>query len=181
MYIHVLFLNDARSGYQTQNNGAVQLVVRRLWPCLSQGAQRWLLKRAVRIFMQGGLWVLIEAYGRNADAASSSGGAAGPVAERRLKVKSSIKVLIRGCTASAALEVFVAAKTAPELLIHLLRRLLPLLQDEPKARQQYVTNGGLMRMQQLEAVIGTKGAGEFAAVNTLFPDDVVDYYRQGGK
>ena len=62
---------------------------------------------------------------------------------------------------------------------HLLRRLLPLLEPSPKARQQFVTSGALMRLQRVIKTLGDKGREYAESINKLFPRDVVEYFTAG--
>ena len=65
------------------------------------------------------------------------------------------------------------------MLKHVLRRLEPLLAKDAKSRQAFVTSGALMRLQGVEGALCHKGLRHMAAINALFPADVVTYYRQG--
>jgi hypothetical protein len=67
------------------------------------------------------------------------------------------------------------------VLKHVLRRLEPLLRQDAKSRQAFVTSGALMRLQggDVEGALCHKALRHMAAINALFPADVVAYYRQG--
>ncbi|MEW5299415.1 MAG: hypothetical protein WDW36_002433 [Sanguina aurantia] len=103
-------------------------------------------------------------------------------AERRGKLKSlksSIKTMVRGCSATAALEVMVDKATPAEVVGHVLSRLQGLLVGDAKARQAFVTSGALMRLQQVDACQEEEASIHtlVLALNSLFPDDIVEYYR----
>eukprot|EP00798_Chlamydomonas_sp_ICE-L_P023988 gene23988-9564_t len=121
---------------------------------------------------KGALMHLMDGYGRMV----------GSNRDYHTKLKSSIKALIRGCSATGSLEAFVAESTPPELLKHFLRQLLPMIEATPKARQQFVTSGALMRLQRVLGLVGeNSGLKEYAdKINGLFPGDVVAYYSTGG-
>lgn len=97
----------------------------------------------------------------------------------RSKTKTAIKAVIRSCNLTAPLEVLVAPTTPPEIARHLLGRLVPLLQDAPKARQQFVTSGALARLQVAIPTLCPRGQQQAEAINALFPTEVVTYYEQG--
>lgn len=56
---------------------------------------------------------------------------------------------------------------------------MPLLQDAPKARQQFVTSGALARLQVAIPTLCPRGQQQAEAINALFPTEVVTYYEQG--
>jgi hypothetical protein len=97
--------------------------------------------------------------------------------ELKNKLKSAVKAIIRSCNTTAPLESFVSPGTPPELAKHLLARLVTLLQESPKARQQMVTSGALARLQKAIPGLDTKGRQHAEAINALFPPDVVSYYE----
>ncbi|GIL46886.1 hypothetical protein Vafri_3746 [Volvox africanus] len=127
---------------------------------------------------QGALSAVLEGY--KASAASATSAPAGPEAAVFMRCKAALKALIRHCNTTAPLEPLVTESTPPAVLKHVLRRTEPLLARDAKSRQQFVTSGGLMRMQELEGRLCTKGQQYLKAINALFPADVVTYYRQGG-
>ncbi|KAG2453568.1 hypothetical protein HYH02_001787 [Chlamydomonas schloesseri] len=130
------------------------------------------------LIAQGALTAVLDGY------AASVGGAAGspdsPDAAIFGRCKAALKSLIRNCATTAPLEPLVMDSTPPAILKHVLRRCEPLLAKDPKARQQFVTSGGLMRLQELEGRLCVKGRIYLEGINKLFPADVVNYYRQGG-
>lgn len=97
--------------------------------------------------------------------------------ELRVKLKAAIKALLHSCTSSAPLEPLVDSAIDPEILKPVLVALQPLLAADPKSRQRYVSSGALMRMQGLEESLDDKSRTTIAAINGLFPADVVAYYR----
>lgn len=101
--------------------------------------------------------------------------------ERKAKLKSAIKAAVRNCNQTGALESFVDPYGPPELSKHVLARLFPLLEKNPKSRQQLVTSGALQRLQEAMAELDPVGAKHAEAINSLFPEDVVEYYQQGIK
>ncbi|KAG2439241.1 hypothetical protein HXX76_004602 [Chlamydomonas incerta] len=130
------------------------------------------------LIAQGALTAVLDGY-----VASVDGGAGAPDSPDGAifgRCKAALKSLIRNCATTAPLEPLVMDSTPTAILKHVLRRCEPLLAKDPKARQQFVTSGGLMRLQELEGRLCVKGRAYLEAINKLFPADVVNYYRQGG-
>ncbi|GIL70783.1 hypothetical protein Vretifemale_1347 [Volvox reticuliferus] len=130
------------------------------------------------LISQGALSAVLDGYKASAASATSAPGR--PEAAVFMRCKAALKALIRHCNSTAPLEPLVAEGTPPAVLKHVLRRAEPLLARDAKSRQQFVTSGGLMRMQELEGRLCAKGLERLKAINALFPADVVTYYRQGG-
>lgn len=124
---------------------------------------------------QGALAAVLERYKATAGAA----GLDSADSALFVRCKATIKSLIRYCNSTTPLEPLVVKGTPPAVLKHVLRRAEPLLARDAKSRQQFVTTGGLMRLQELESQLCAKGQGYLNAINALFPVDVVTYYRQG--
>ncbi|GLC43091.1 hypothetical protein PLESTB_000864100 [Pleodorina starrii] len=130
------------------------------------------------LIAQGALSAVLDGYKATAGAASA--GPDSPDGAVFLRCKAALKSLIRHCNSTAPLEPQVADGTPPAVLKHVLRRAQPLLARDAKSRQQFVTSGGLMRLQELEGQLCAKGRAHLHEINSLFPADVVTYYRQGG-
>jgi len=94
------------------------------------------------------------------------------------KAKAAVKAVLRSAATAPSLEAFVDASLPPPLLKHLLRRLEVLLARSPKGRQSFVTSGALQRLQQLAppGELEPRAEEVRAAINSLFPEDVVKYY-----
>ncbi|EFJ51099.1 hypothetical protein VOLCADRAFT_88397 [Volvox carteri f. nagariensis] len=127
------------------------------------------------LIAQGALAAVLEGY-----KASAAGAVDGSDDTVFIRCKAALKSLIRNCNSTAPLEPLVVNGTPPAVLKHVLRRAEPLLARDAKSRQQFVTSGGLMRLQELEGQLCGKGQAYLHAINALFPADVVTYYRQGG-
>lgn len=130
------------------------------------------------LIAQGALTAAVDGYVASADAAAAA--PEGPEAAVFVRCKAAVKTLIRNCSSTAPLEPLVVDATPAPVLKHVLRKAVPLLSRDAKARQQFVTSGGLMRLQELEHGLCPKGRAYLEEINQLFPADVVAYYRQGG-
>lgn len=93
--------------------------------------------------------------------------------------KGALKEVARHCTETAPLLPLVRADTAPDLLSHVLQQALRIMQSSVASRRDFVTTGALAALQQLEPRLDGKGVACAAAINALFPQDVVSYYRHG--
>lgn len=116
----------------------------------------------------GGLMAAVEAYMGSPEGS-----------DLHLTAKAAVKAMVRSCATTGPLEPLIASSSPPPVLKHVLRRLEPLLGKDAKSRQAFVTSGALMRLQGLEGMLCHKGLRHTAAINALFPADVVVYYRQG--
>ncbi|KXZ52706.1 hypothetical protein GPECTOR_8g101 [Gonium pectorale] len=133
---------------------------------------------AMPLIGQSALTAVLDGYMASAEAAAAAPD--GPDASIFLRCKAALKALVRNCASTSPLEPLVSDGTPTPVLKHVLRRAEPLLGRDAKARQQWVTSGALMRLQELEGRLCVKGRAYLLAINELFPADVVAYYRQGG-
>ena len=98
--------------------------------------------------------------------------------ERRGTAKAAIKEVMARCNMLAPALALIGVTVPPEIASHALLAAHRVLQTSVAARREFVTTGALMAMQQLEQGLDAKGQGTVQAVNALFPQDVVKYYRQ---
>ncbi len=54
-----------------------------------------------------------------------------------------------------------------------------ILPSDPKARRQFVTSGGLKKVQEIRAEPGTELGDAIKAINECFPEEIVRYYSPG--
>lgn len=99
--------------------------------------------------------------------------------EARACAKGALKEVARHCTDAAPLLALVRADAPPDLLSHVLQQTLRIMQGSVASRREFVTTGALAALQQLEPRLDGKGQAAVAAINALFPADVVSYYRHG--
>ncbi|PNG51684.1 Sperm-associated antigen 6, partial [Tetrabaena socialis] len=118
---------------------------------------------AMPLIAQGALMAALDGYLATAEAAAAApdGGDAAIFS----RCKAALKSLLRGCSSTAPLEPLVLHGTPPPVLKHVLRRAAPLLAGDAKSRQQFVTSGGLMRLQELEGRLCGKGRAQLEAIN----------------
>jgi hypothetical protein len=93
--------------------------------------------------------------------------------------KSALKEVTRHCTVAGPMLAMVHEKVPSEILSHVLQQGLRIMQGSVAGRREFVTTGALMTLQQLEPALDEKGQACVQAINNLFPQDVVSYYRHG--
>jgi Armadillo/beta-catenin-like repeat len=99
-------------------------------------------------------------------------------AERHVTAKAALKEVTTRCTILAPMLALIGLEVPSEVAAHALRAAHRVLQNSVAARRDFVTCGALMTLQRLEAAMDDKGKESVAAINGLFPTDVVKYYRQ---
>jgi hypothetical protein len=99
--------------------------------------------------------------------------------ELQALAKSALKEVTRHCTVAGPLLALVHEKVSVEIVSHVLQQGLRIMQGSVAGRREFVTTGALMILQQLEPTLDEKGQACVQAINNLFPQDVVSYYRHG--
>lgn len=97
--------------------------------------------------------------------------------DARVAAKRAMKEVMRHTRHQAPLRTLVAEGVPPELQRHALTQMFTIMQGSVTDRREYVTSGALMTMQRLEAGLDPKGKQSVKDINSLFPADVVNYYR----
>jgi hypothetical protein len=89
-----------------------------------------------------------------------------------------IKEVVKHCSQPNPLFAMVSASVPEDLATQAMSRLYTIMQESVVGRRDFVTTGNLLKLQQLEQIWGTAGSDCVLAINSLFPRDVVTYYRQ---
>jgi Armadillo/beta-catenin-like repeat len=90
-----------------------------------------------------------------------------------------IKEVVKSCSLPNPLFTLVSELVPEDLATQAMSRLYSIMQESVVGRRDFVTTGTLLKLQQLEQCWGAPGADCVLAINSLFPRDVVMYYRQG--
>lgn len=104
--------------------------------------------------------------------------AASESTDRRTTGKAALKEVTSRCTVLAPLLALINANTPGEIAAHALLAAQRVLQGSVSARREFVTTGALLAMQHMEGGLDSKGQETVHAINALFPQEVVKYYRQ---
>lgn len=94
------------------------------------------------------------------------------------EVHAAVKEVLKHCSQPNPLFAMVSESVPEELATQAMSRLYSIMQESVVGRRDFVTTGGLLKLQQLEQTWGTAGSDCVLAINSLFPKDVVTYYRQ---
>jgi hypothetical protein len=86
--------------------------------------------------------------------------------------------MVKHCSQPNPLFAMVSASVPADLATQAMSRLYTIMQESVVGRREFVTTGNLLKLQQLEKIWGTAGSDCVLAINSLFPRDVVTYYRQ---
>lgn len=89
-----------------------------------------------------------------------------------------IKEIVKHCSQPNPLFAMVSESVPEDLATQAMSRLYSIMQESVVGRRDFVTTGNLLKLQQLEHTWGTAGSDCVLAINSLFPKDVVTYYRQ---
>jgi len=90
------------------------------------------------------------------------------------KAKRALKSIILKCTAVQALEPLLEA---PENIVkHVLQQYLKVLPHDTAAKRAFVQSGGLQKVQEFKAEVGSKLYDCIQEINELYPPEVVQYY-----
>jgi hypothetical protein len=89
-----------------------------------------------------------------------------------------IKEVTKHCSHANPLFAMVSGSVPEDLATQAMSRLYTIMQESVVGRRDFVTTGNLLKLQQLEQTWGTAGSECVLAINSLFPRDVVSYYRQ---
>eukprot|EP00768_Dysnectes_brevis_P003536 gnl/Dysnectes_brevis/2518_a3018_793.p1 GENE.gnl/Dysnectes_brevis/2518_a3018_793~~gnl/Dysnectes_brevis/2518_a3018_793.p1 ORF type:complete len:503 (+),score=188.64 gnl/Dysnectes_brevis/2518_a3018_793:46-1554(+) len=95
----------------------------------------------------------------------------------RQKARRSLKFIVQKCTHLPALDPLLH-QAPPAVLKHVVGQYAKVLPQDVDARRQFVTSGGLQRIQQLDAEPGTKLREAIEQCNACFPDEIVRYYTR---
>jgi len=87
--------------------------------------------------------------------------------------------IVENCESHKALEALVHEDTPAQALDVILSELASALRESVDARRSFVTSGAMLRLQLLEPLLLGEGRRLLREINTLYPDQVVAYYREG--
>jgi hypothetical protein len=98
--------------------------------------------------------------------------------DRHAAAKAALKEVMAQCTHATPLLALIGVDVPKEIVVHTLRHDFRILQASVSGRREFVTSGALMTVQQLDGGFDEHGQDCVQAINSLFPTDVVKYYRQ---
>lgn len=93
-------------------------------------------------------------------------------------VHAAMKEVVKHCSQPNPLFALVSENVPEDLATQAMSRLYSIMQESVVGRRDFVTTGNLLKLQQLEKTWGSAGSDCVLAINSLFPRDVVTYYRQ---
>lgn len=90
---------------------------------------------------------------------------------------SALKEVVQHCMLPAPLFILISSSLPSEVVLAGLSRLYILLSKSVVGRREFVTTGTIMDLQKLEQSLGPAGHEAVLAINSLFPKDLVTYYK----
>ena len=100
------------------------------------------------------------------------------------KCKAALKAIISKCVFLPALEPLLLMPTTPaEILKYLVEQYAKVLPTDLEGKKEFVSCGGLMRLQELDAAApeGSRLKKAIQDVNQCYPPEVVQFYKPGHK
>eukprot|EP01112_Ceratiomyxa_fruticulosa_P008062 TRINITY_DN208_c1_g1_i4.p1 TRINITY_DN208_c1_g1~~TRINITY_DN208_c1_g1_i4.p1 ORF type:complete len:510 (-),score=125.77 TRINITY_DN208_c1_g1_i4:127-1656(-) len=95
----------------------------------------------------------------------------------KTKAKRALKGIIQKCVTLPALEPLIdSPPNIQQYVVHQFAKVLP---GDVAARREFVTNGGLQRLQLLNAEPGSKLREHILTINNCYPEEIVRYYSPG--
>jgi len=92
----------------------------------------------------------------------------------RTKAKRALKSVIQKCTHLPALEPLLEAP--PNILKYVVQQFAKVLPSDLNARKSFVQSGGLQKIQEVKAEVGSKLHDYIEEINMLYPPEIVQYY-----
>mmetsp|Transcript_56160 Transcript_56160/g.130772 ORF Transcript_56160/g.130772 Transcript_56160/m.130772 type:complete len:509 (+) Transcript_56160:153-1679(+) len=92
----------------------------------------------------------------------------------KTKAKRALKGVIQKCTLLTALEPLLDAP--PNILKYVVQQLTKVLPSNMDARRSFIQSGGLQKIQEVRAEMGSKLQDSIDEINMLYPQDIVHYY-----
>lgn len=96
----------------------------------------------------------------------------------RLKARRALKSVLDKCTDLQALQ-YLLHEAPPEILKYTLHQYAKVLPHDLAARREFVTSGGLQKVQMIQPAEGTKMKSYVDAINSCYPEDIVRFYQPG--
>ncbi|KAG5268139.1 hypothetical protein AALO_G00208660 [Alosa alosa] len=96
----------------------------------------------------------------------------------QVKAKKALKSILQKCTHLPALEPLLY--DAPSnILKHVVCQFSKVLPHDSKARRLFVTSGGLKKVQEIKADMGSALQEYITSINNCYPEEIVRYYSPG--
>lgn len=96
----------------------------------------------------------------------------------RNKAKRALKITLAKCVHLPALDPLLHA-APPNVLKYVVAQYAKVLPHDVASRRDFVTSGGLQRIQSIDAEPGSELRAHIDAINSCYPEDVVRYYSPG--
>jgi len=91
------------------------------------------------------------------------------------KAKRALKSVIQKCTHLPALEPLLQ-ESPPNILKYVVQQFAKVLPTDMQARRSFVQSGGLQKIQEVKAEVGSKLHDYIDEINMLYPQEIVQYY-----
>merc|ERR1711933_167309 len=91
------------------------------------------------------------------------------------KAKRALKSVIQKCTHLPALEPLLQ-EAPPNISKYVVQQFSKVLPNDLNARRSFVQSGGLQKIQEVEAEVGSKLKDFIEDINVLYPPEIVSYY-----
>merc|ERR1719157_249314 len=93
----------------------------------------------------------------------------------KTKAKRALKSVIQKCTHLPALEPLLQ-EAPPNILKYVVQQFAKVLPNDLNARRSFVQSGGLQKIQEVNADVGSKLHDYIDEINMLYPPEIVQYY-----
>mmetsp|Transcript_21758 Transcript_21758/g.35984 ORF Transcript_21758/g.35984 Transcript_21758/m.35984 type:complete len:507 (-) Transcript_21758:326-1846(-) len=97
----------------------------------------------------------------------------------KTKAKRALKAILQKCVHLPALEPLLHDNPPQNILKYIVHQFAKVLPHDVSARRAFVTSGGLQKIQEINAEVGTKLREYKDAINACYPDEIVKYYSPG--
>lgn len=91
------------------------------------------------------------------------------------KAKRALKSVVQRCTHLQALEPLIQ-DSPPSILKYVVGQFAKVLPHDLQARKSFVQSGGLQKVQEVKAEVGTKLRDAVDEITALYPPEIVNYY-----
>jgi len=93
----------------------------------------------------------------------------------KTKAKRALKSVVQKCTHLPALEPLLQ-ESPPNILKYVVQQFAKVLPHDLQARRSFVQSGGLQKIQEVKAEVGSKLRDYIDEINHLYPPEIVNYY-----
>jgi 3-methyladenine DNA glycosylase AlkD len=94
----------------------------------------------------------------------------------KTKAKRALKTVLDKCVHLPALEPVIHPKTPQNILKYVVGQFAKVLPHDVSARREFVSSGGLQKLQQITAEPGSKLQENVQVINNCYPEEIVRYY-----